>query len=175
MRTTLKAIGTAAATLAGLAGTAVLSGPALAHPTDAAETHTERGIVLECTGEAAGISAYVNLYENDVFTNYVQVVLDDNPKLAASREPKDVWSDGRVRSWVTIDGKRARITGTAVKVGKRRHVHEELEDAGHSIVSDGWHRRLKNDLTLTYAGTSVDLTCDPAFYYRLEVTKTPIV
>ena len=175
MRSTLIAAGAAAAALA---GSVVLGGPAQgqaqAHPTTAAvETHTEKGIVLECTGEARGLSAYVNLYENDVFTNYVQVVLDDDPKRAASREPKDVWSDGQVSTWVTINGKRATITGTAGKVGKRTRVHEELDDAGNHIVSDGWHRRLKHDLTLRYAGRSVDLTCDPAFSYRLEVTKTP--
>ncbi len=173
MRTTLKAIGTAAATLAGLASTVVLSGAALAHPTSAAETHTEKGIVLECTGEAGGLSAYVNLYENDVFANYVQVILNDNPNQASSREPKDIWSEGVVRSSVTIKGKQAKIVGSASKIGKRSPVHEELDDAGNHIVSDGWHRRLENDLVLTYAGKTVGLTCDPAFFYRLEVTKTP--
>ena len=175
MRTTLKAIGTAAATLAGLAGTAVLSGPAWAHPTSAVETHTEKGIVLECTGETGGLSAYVNLYENDVFTNYLQVVLNDNPRLAASREPKNIWADGVVRSSVTIKGKKATIVGSASKTGRRTHVHEEIDDAGNHVVSDGWHRRLENDLVLTYAGKTVDLTCDPAFFYKLEVTKTPVV
>ena len=51
---------------------------------------------------------------------------------------------------------------------------QELDDAGYHVVSDGWHRRLKNDLSLTYAKTSIDLTCDTAFRYKLEVTKTPI-
>ena len=61
------------------------------------------------------------------------------------------------------------------KIGKRTHVHEELDDAGNHVVSDGWHRRLENDLMLRYAGKTVGLTCGPAFSYRLEVTKTPTV
>ena len=76
---------------------------------------------------------------------------------------------------MTIKGKQATIIGTASRIGKRTHVHEELDDAGNHVVSDGWHRRLENDLVLTYAGKTVELTCDPAFFYRLEVTKTPSV
>ena len=172
-------VAAAAVTTVG-AGTVVLgaaapSPAAQTGPTSAVETHLEKGIVLECTGEARGLSAYVNLYENDVFTNYVQVVLDDNPRLAASREPKNIWSDGVVRSSVTIKGKKATIVGSASKTGKRTPVHEEIDDAGNLVVSDGWHRRLENDLVLAYAGKTVELTCDPAFFYKLEVTKTPVV
>ena len=166
MRSTLVAAGAAAAALL---GSVVHGGPAAA-----ADTHTEKGIVLECTGESDGLSAYVNLYENDVSTNYVQVILNDKPGLAASREPKDIWSAGAVQTSVRIKDKKASITGTAGKVGKRTHVHEELDDAGNHVVSDGWHRQLAHDLTLRYAGTTVDLTCSPAFFYKLEVTKTPI-
>jgi hypothetical protein len=177
MRSTLIAAGAAAAALA---GTVVVGGTvnaANAHPSSGVQpiVTMEKGIVLECTGEARGLSAYVNLYENNAFTNYVQVVLDDNPKLATSREPKDIWSDGLVKTSVEIKGKKARITGTASKLGKRSAVHEEIDDAGYRVVSDGWHRQLEHDLTLTYGGTAVDLTCAPAFFYKLEVTKTPIV
>jgi len=181
MRSTILAarglVAAAVVTIVG-AGPAVLgaaSAQAQSTQAQSAQAHTERGIVLECTGEAGGLAAYVNLYENDVFTNYVQVVLDDSPKLAASREPKNIWSDGVVRSSVTIKGKRATIVGTASKTGRRTHVHEEIEDAGNHVVSDGWHRRLENDLVLSYAGKTVELTCAPAFFYKLEVTKTPIV
>ena len=179
MRSTLIAAGAAAAALAGLAGAVVVGGTvnaANAHPSQGVQpiVTTEKGIVLECTGEARGLSAYVNLYENDTFTNYVQVILNDKPGLAASREPKDIWSDGVVKTSVQIKDKRAKITGTASKVGKRSAVHEEIDDAGYRVVSDGWHRQLEHDLTLTYGGTAVDLTCAPAFFYKLEVTKTPI-
>ncbi len=151
--------------------------PALASqaaPADA-ETQRERGIVLECTGEADGLAAYVNLYENDAYSNYFQVVLNDNPKLARSREPADILDKGDVRATIRIKGHKARVTGTAYRVGKKKHVHEEIEDAGNLVVSDGFHRRLKNDLVLSYRGTQVPLDCAPAFYYSLEVTTTPVV
>jgi hypothetical protein len=178
MRSTLIAAGAAAAALAGLAGTGVLGGTAAyaQHPTSGlqADSTTEKGIVLECIGETRGLSAYVNLYENNAYTNYVQVILNDKPGLAASREPKDIWADGVVRTSVTIKGQKAKIVGSASKYGTRSPVHEEIDDAGQHIVSDGWHRQLEHDLTLKYGGTAVDLTCAPAFFYKLEVTKTPI-
>jgi len=165
MRTTL------ALASAVLVGLGLASTPATAAP---AETHTERGIVLECTGEVDGLSAYVNLYENDVYSNYVQVILDDDPERSASREPNDIWSEGEFSTSVRIDGRKARIRGDAHPVGRRKKVHEELDDAGYHVVSDGWHRRLANDVRLRYAGTTVPLTCAPAFRYRLQVTKTPL-
>jgi hypothetical protein len=150
--------------------------PALASQAapSAADTHRERGIVLECTGEADGLSAYVDLYENDVYTNYFQVVLNDDPQLARSREPDDILAKGEVRAAIRIKGHTVRVTGTASRVGKRKHVHEEIEDAGNTVVSDGFHRRLRNDLVLKYRGTTVPLHCAPAFYYDLQVTTTPV-
>ena len=147
MRTTLKAIGTAAATLAGLAGTAVLSGPALAHPTSAVETHTEKGIVLECTGEAGGlVGVRQPLRERRRSPTTCRSSSTTTRSSRASREPKNIWSDGVVRSSVTIKGKKATIVGSASKIGRRTRVHEEIDDAGNHVVSDGWHRRLENDL-----------------------------
>ncbi|MDP2774162.1 MAG: hypothetical protein Q8O61_11460 [Nocardioides sp.] len=140
--------------------------------TSRAEVVKEKGIVLECTGKADGLAAYVNLYENDTYSNYVQVILADDPRLAKSREPADILSDGKVRTGVRIAGKRARVTGTAKRVGPKKHVHEEYDDAGQHIVADGFHRRLAHDLRLRYDGITVPLTCAPAFYYSLNVTKT---
>jgi len=166
MRTTTLALASAALLGLGLAAT-----PATATP---AETRTEKGIVLECTGRAAGLSASVTLYENSVYTHSVQVVLDDDPKRAGSREPKDIWSAGEVRTSVRVAGKRATVTGTATRTGAQEHVHEEVDDAGAHIVSDGFHRRLDDDLVLGYGGVRMRLTCAPAFYYRLDVTRTPL-
>jgi hypothetical protein len=166
-------------TLAGavLALTGLGAAPALAaHPTTAAEGDTvrQRGVVLECTGAADGLAAYVNLYENNRYANYLQVVLNDDPDLAASREPNDLLRKGEVRTGIRIDGYKARVAGTVQRVGKRKAVHEEIDDAGQHIVSDGYHRRLATDLQLTYRGTTVPLSCSPAFAYRLRTTTTDI-
>ncbi len=134
----------------------------------------EKGIVLECTGSVPGLDAYVNVYENDHYANYLQVILNEDPALAKSREPADLWSRSKVRGSVRIDGHRALVTGTASKVGAPRKVHEEYDDAGQHVVADGTHKRLRNRLVLRYDGAVVPLTCDPAFFYKLDVTKTDI-
>jgi len=135
---------------------------------------TERGVVMECTGSRHGLDAYASLYENDLYGNTVQVVLDDDPARSASRRPQDVLAGGVVRAGVMIAGHRVRIRGSAHRVGRRLPVHEVTDDAGQHIVVDGIHRRLATDLVLRYAGTRVPLSCAPAFFYRLEVTRTGI-
>lgn len=175
MRTTAYAALAAATALIGLGtATAAQASPAPVAPGSAAAAVKEKGIVLECTGRADGLSAYVNLYENDTYSHYVQVILDDDPELAKSREPGDILDAGKIRTGVWIAGKRARIVGTAVRYGTKKHVHQEYDDAGQHIVADGFHRRLGYELALHYDGTTVPLRCAPAFYYSLNVTKTDI-
>src|SRR5688572_22285969 len=94
--------------LIGLGASTSTAAPAL-EPTGS--TVQEKGIVLECTGSASGLDAYVNVYENDVYSNYFQVILNDDPQLAKSREPADIWSGGEIRASVRIDGQRALVTG----------------------------------------------------------------
>jgi hypothetical protein len=172
MRTITATLALAATTaLIGLGTTTGTASQAL-EPTGT--TVTEKGIVLECTGSAQGLDAYVNLYENDTYSNYFQVILNDDPELAKSREPADIWSKGRIRAGIEIAGERAVVTGTAHKAGPATKVHEEYDDAGQLVVADGIHKQLRNDLVLRYDGSTVPLTCDPAFFYKLDVTKTDI-
>ena len=171
---------TAAATLAAASALLLGSAPAASalQPAEAATTtERERGIVMECTGEAGGLQAYASLYENDRHGNYLQVVLGDpdDGNGRSKQVKRAILDEGVVRASIKVDGARARITGTASKVGKKKKVHEEHTDAGYQITIDGTHRRLVNDLVLTYDGVTVPLTCDPAFAYDLRVTKDPIV
>ena len=86
------------------------------------------------------------------------------------------FKDGRdVRAVMRLEGKRAVVEGTARAVGKKTLVHEEHDDAGQHITIDGTHRRLANDLTLTWKRTTVPLDCDNAFVYDLQVTKESTV
>ncbi|WP_180933300.1 hypothetical protein [Nocardioides ungokensis] len=57
---------------------------------------------------------------------------------------------------------------------KRTPVHEEYDDAGEHITVDGYHRKLAKDLTLTWRHRTVQLSCDNAFFYDLQVTREPI-
>lgn len=171
-RLSVAAVAALAATAATAIGTAT---PATALSAPATETHRERGVVLECRGtdlRTGDHEAYVALYENDVFGNYVQVVLDDDPAQAASREPADIVRRGDVRVGVQIRGKRARVVGNLGRLPGTTRVHEEHDDGGRAIVIDGTHRRLVHDLGLLYRGRSYQLTCDPAFAYDLQVTTS---
>jgi hypothetical protein len=177
MRTITLALTAPALAAAGLAAVAGLSSPADAsgRTSDGSTTEHQRGVVLECTGSNRAHSAYVDLYENDVHGNVVQVILDGDPESAATRTPADIWDAGEVRARVTIKHQRVRIAGTAPVTGRRHHVHAEYDDAGNHIVSDGFHRRLADDLVLRYDGRRMGLSCAPAFRYSLDVTTTPTV
>jgi hypothetical protein len=157
-----------------LGATSALLGLAPAAVAGGSTTEHQRGIVLECTGATPAHSAYVDLYENDKHGNYAQVVIDDRPSLSASRQPKDILRDGAIRVGLTIKDKRAVVVGTAHRSGPRTHVHDTHDDAGNHIVADGFHRKLANDVVLKYDGGRIPLTCQPAFYYSLDVTTTPI-
>ncbi len=162
------AAGLATALVGGIATTA----PALAA---APEWKSERGIVIECTGDAHGVQVWTSVYENQRYGNTVQVVIGDpddgNGNLRETDEKFLV--DGAVKASVKVDGKKAVIKGTAVRYGARSRVYEEYGDAGFLIKTRGFHRQLRTDLVATYAGKVVPLTCDPAFYYDLEVKKIP--
>jgi hypothetical protein len=163
--------------LAALATSALIGLGAATGPASAAAPTTEqqRGIVVQCTGSVRGLSVYVDLYENNQHGNVVQVILNDNPQTAKSREPEqDFLNDGVLKTGITIKGKRVAISGTAERVGAKKPVHEVIDDGGEHIVSDGFHRRLATDLVLKYGQKTVPLDCAPAFYYQLTVTREPI-
>ena len=138
----------------------------------ASTTTVEKGIVIECTGSLDGQDVYVSLYENNRYANVVQVNIGET---GASREPRDIVRGGRARTSVVVDGATARVAGTVEVTGRTTPVHEEMDDAGQHIVTDGTHRALRTRLRLSYDGSRTRLTCDNAFRYRLRVTRTPIV
>jgi hypothetical protein len=165
----LAAVGLLASALVGLAST-----PAQAA---APEWQKERGIVLECTGRAHGVSIYTSVYENQRYGNTVQVVVgdpDDGNGASKQTDQKFV-VDGVVKASVKVDGKRALIEGVVQRHGARTKVYEEYTDAGFLIKTRGYHRQLLTDMGARYAGKSVPLACDTAFVYDLEVKKIPVV
>jgi len=158
-------LATAAAT-----ATTLSAGPASA-TTGTPTTTVEKGVVIECTGRLGGQDVYVSLYENNRYTNVVQVNVGED---GASREVRDVVRAGRARAAVRVDGSVARVTGAVRASGRRTAVHEETDDAGQHIVSEGTHRALRTRLRIAFRGEWSRLACDNAFRYRLRVTKTPI-
>jgi len=142
----------------------------------APEWKAEHGIVIECSGDAHGVQVWTSVYENQRYGNIVQVVIGGpDAGHGNSRNSDDKFLvDGVVKASVKVDGKRAAVKGTAERYGARSKVYEEFDDAGILIKTRGFHRQLETDLVATYAGKTVPLTCDPAFYYDLEVKKIPI-
>lgn len=132
----------------------------------------ERGILIECTGTWRGEDVFASLYENKTYGNTMQVVIGDGDVAGGSRETTHAFKVGRdVRGAMQLNGRRVVIEGIAKAVGRKVAVHEEHDDAGQHIIIDGTHRRLANDLTLTWKGTTVPLGCDNAFAYDLRVSK----
>lgn len=147
-----------------------------AEPTQTTTTTHERGHVLECTGTWRTRPVFASVYENSEFGHEVFVhVGDDGDEVGATRRPTTpMIEDGEVAAWVRLDGRRARLTGTAERFGKRIAVHEEFDDAGQHVVVDGFHKRLAAALTMTWRKKTVPLSCDTAFRYDLTVEKTPV-
>lgn len=139
-------------------------------------TTNEKGILLECAGTWRGNEVYASLYENNTAGNTIQIVIADGDVAGGGRDTTTAFKDGRdVRGVLKLKGKKAVVEGTARAVGPKTPVHEEHDDAGQHITVDGTHRRLANDLTLTWKGTTVPLDCDNAFVYDLQVTKESVV
>ncbi len=159
---------------AGLLTTVLVGAPAAQAASP--QWKTERGIVLECQGEAHGLRVWTSVYENQRYGNVVQVVIGDPDDGNGSSRNTDskFLVDGLVRASVKVDGKRALVEGAAERFGARTRVYEEYDDAGFLIKTRGFHRQLVTDMGFRYAGKSVPLACDTAFVYDLEVKKIPV-
>ena len=144
-------------------------------PHDRAQS-LEKGIVVECVGGAPRLEAFVSLYENSRYVNVLQVVVGDPDQgMGDSVEDPAGFVHGRTAyGSLELGGEVATVTGSVVRKGPRREVHEIIDDAGEHIVSRGWHRPLVTDLRMAYGDVTVPLTCDTAFAYHLHVRKTPI-
>lgn len=173
MRTIARA-GLTTATLIGIVAGPVLTSTAHATP----EIAKERGIVLECSGTLRGQAVHASIYENDTYGNVLAITIGDPERGGAvgSRDTKaSLWAGRRVEAGVKVAGRPATVIGPAQPVGGKRPVHDDFDDAGHHIVVDGHHRRLRTDLVLTYGRHTAPLTCDSAFLYDLTVTKENLV
>ena len=168
--------GLAAAALTATALAGAIAGTAPAQAADP-EWKSERGIVIECQGDRRGIQVWTSVYENQRYGNTVQVVIGDPDDGNGNLRNTDdkLLVDGFVKASVQVNGKKAVIKGAADRYGARTKVYEEYDDAGFLVKTRGFHRRLRTDLVARYDGLVVPLTCDPAFFYDLEVKKIPVV
>ena len=179
MRTTQPLLALAAVATSALTGLGVATPAEAVSPTQqsgASTTSHELGNVIECTGRIHGRAAWTSLYENNTAGNVIEVNIGgDRHPLGGGREVADGFIHAKqVHGSVRVGGDRAVVEGYASRLRHRTPVHEEYTDAGQAIVVDGYHRRLAKDLTLTWRHRTVQLDCDNAFFYDLQVTKTDI-
>jgi hypothetical protein len=161
---------------AGLIATTLTAVVAIGGPAQAVEWKRERGNVLECTGHKNGLEVRTTVYENSRYGNTVQVGIGDPESDNAGMRTTDTkfLVDGALRATVQVGGKRAVIKGTVERFGPRILVNESFDDGPYLVKNRGFQRKLRTVLVAKYDGAVVPLTCDPAFYYDLEVKRIPI-
>jgi hypothetical protein len=161
---------------AGLLATAVTGVVAIGAPAQAVEWKKERGIVLECSGKKSGLEVHTVVYQNSRYGHTVQVRIGgpESEKAAMRNTDQKFLVDGELRATVNVAGQRAVVKGTAERFGARTPVNESFDDGDFTVTSRGFHRQLRTRLVAKYDGKVVALDCAPAFYYDLDVKRTPI-
>jgi hypothetical protein len=133
-------------------------------------TEHQRGIVLEGTGRAGGLSVTVYVYENDAHGNSAQVVLGDpgDDRIGAVEQAEAFVVDGVLTVAAEIDGRIATVTGTVAPSGATPTAVDPAQDTEQHVVR-GTHTALAADLVVTYGDTTVPVKVSLAFAYDLEV------
>ncbi|MBS43093.1 MAG: hypothetical protein CMH83_08045 [Nocardioides sp.] len=173
LATTALVLGTSGALAAGAGGVSYADEP----PPYSPGPDRERGIVVECHSPVADGPLSVVVYENSLHGNHVDVLFEEGGAHGSRDTARDLARRGTVRAAVKVhdgdDTARAVVRGTVKRVGPTRHVHEEVGELDHVVVSDGTHRRLRTDLALRYDGRTWALDCSGSFAYDLTVTREP--
>jgi hypothetical protein len=170
-------MGTAALSAAILVGTPVAASAA-------PEVTYQQGYVAFCTGQAGGYSATVDLYQNStvqVAPTAVIETADGAVLVGPGTTDGALFDDGTIDASFQLSNREtdtaagsASLTGTYAVVGPTTRAHEAIRDANMIVVTTGTNTQLSTDLSLTYAGTTIDLTCDPAFAFDLTTRRQPI-
>jgi hypothetical protein len=173
-----------AAATAGTAGAPATNGRAADSPPQSARVaveaptsvETQRGLVLEGSGQINGVSLQVTVYENSLYGNSVQVVLGDPDEgnIGAAEQDAPFVVEGELDATVRIGGRSATLSGTVESTGRTERVVEPVQDGGEQIVTRGTNTALLTDVTLTYDGASVPVEFAPAFAYELQVRKVSL-
>jgi hypothetical protein len=172
-----------AAATAGTAGAPATNDRATDSPTMSAQVaeaptsvETQRGLVLEGSGEINGLDVQVTVYENSLYGNSVQVVVGDPDEgnIGAFEQAAPFVVDGELSATVQIGGKSATLSGTVESNGRPERVVEPIQDGGEQMVTRGTNTALSADVTLTFDGASAPVDFAPAFAYELEVRKVTL-
>jgi len=144
----------------------------------------EKGFVAFCTGAAGGYMVTADIYQNSTVEvpPVITVELADGTVLSgAGGTEGDVFDNGTIDVDVDLVNLEndapagpASVAGTYALAGRPQRVHETLHDDGFVIVVNGTNTRLDTALSAHYAGTTIPLSCDPAFAFDLITKHQPI-
>ncbi|WTW98425.1 hypothetical protein OG216_36080 [Streptomycetaceae bacterium NBC_01309] len=157
-------------------------------------TTIQRGHALACEGTADGVSVTVDLYENSLHGAHAGIFVETaEGAYRGGFGPQDtrMFRYGRVSAKIALEpaeeedaaaqaptaagavGAVADVGGTYARTGRPERVHEEIEDAGRIIVTDGLNQQLRTDVSVSVLGRDVPLSCGTAFAFDLLVRTYP--
>ncbi len=133
----------------------------------------EKGIVIEGHGTSGRREAFVSVYENSLFGNFLQVSINDK-HFGSKQRTKAFVVDGNLVAKVKIDGYLAVLKGTVVQTGEPVQLRDVMNDNNYKIITKGTNQPVLVDASLTYRGRTFDMSFETAFTYDLTVKKVPI-
>jgi hypothetical protein len=172
----------------GIAVAALGAAVLMALPASAsAQPVDEVGNVAECSGEADGYTAIVNLFQSSaqggvVVAETVIVTPDGRTLLSTGLTDGDlIFDDGTIDIGVTLVDEEtqqsagsATVSGTYAVSGRPTRVHQVINEGEQIVVVVGTNTPLSVDLTLMYADATISLECANSFAFDLMVLRQPI-
>jgi hypothetical protein len=161
----------------------------IAFPASAtAQPVDEVGYLAECSGEADGYVATVNLFQTSAFGGFVEAsgfieTPDGSTLQVTGFTDGDLifGDDGTIDIVLTLVDEEtqepagsATVSGTYTVSGRPTRVHEVINEGEEIVISVGTHTPLSVDLTLEYAEATIPLECENAFAFDLMVVRNRI-
>lgn len=165
----------------GAAALIAVPASATAQPVD------EAGYLAECSGEADGSTATVNLFQTSAQGGFVEasgfIETPDGSRLQVTgfTDGDLIFDDGAIDIVLTLVNEEtqepagpATVSGAYTVSGRPTRVHEVINEGEEIVISVGTHTPLSVDLTLEYAEATIPLECENAFAFDLRVIRQPI-
>ncbi|MET9835442.1 hypothetical protein ABZ078_40585 [Streptomyces sp. NPDC006385] len=143
----------------------------------------EKGYALSCSGQSAGVTVTVDLYQNSAFGSHAGLSVETpQGEYGGGFGPEGtaLFSGGTIAAGIPVrklddtaePAGDAVISGTYAAAGRPKPVHEVIEDpAGHYVITKGTHTPLRTVAAVDVLGQRVPLSCSTAFAFDLTVWR----
>jgi hypothetical protein len=145
------------------------------------------GYLAECSGEADGYTASVNLFQTSAQGGFVEasgfIETPDGSTLQVTgfTDGDLIFDDGAIDIVLTLVNEEtqepagsATVSGAYTVSGEPTRVHEVISEGEEVVISVGTNTPLSVDLTLEYAEATIALECANAFAFDLLVVRNRI-